>query len=57
MTPAPSPTPSTTARAAWDAVHQKIAQEMDAAFARNIVKNKAIQDQRRAEREAARRKA
>jgi hypothetical protein len=48
-----SPTPSTPAAADWDAVHKKIAQEMDSAFVRNVAKNRAIQAENKAARVSA----
>lgn len=45
--------PSTPARAEWDAVHKRIAKEMDAAFVKNVAKNRAIQDQKTAARVSA----
>lgn len=52
LPPAPSPTPSTPARVVSDAVLQQIDREMDAAFVKNIAKNKRIQDERKLARKA-----
>lgn len=52
---AQSETPSlyTPQRVTTDAVHRKIAKEMDDAFVKNVAKNRQIQDESRAARKAA----
>jgi hypothetical protein len=54
--PATSAPLSTRERAAWAAVHKKIAAEMDAAFTWNVAKNREIQERRLQERQVQKKK-